>query len=562
MSESLIKADTALESLRSSDFDTYSAYGEVLDNSIQANASNIWIYLVEKLDRNRTRKSQVSQAVFVDDGHGMSHKDLHKCLKLGHSSRYNDRGGIGRFGVGMTLGAIHEVRRIEVFSKQTSGNWQWTYIDLDEIAGKDDASIPVPINKKPEIPGELDISTLDSGTVLVWNKYDRAIDNYETILNETEFYIGRTFRKFIQGRAKDYQGKLTVKLNDKKVHAWDPLFHFQENILFTDPVEKSSLLPTRYLSMPVSDTSLDITSSTVEINVTNFSDVVRQKRGQGNSDFAKSRNINRNEGVSILRNDREVFFGHIPHSKLYPNSEAVRMKTRYIGIEISFRAELDQEFSVKNIKRGAVPVRYMKDKLEEEMRPTIKQCLDELDMYWDNLDAQEDRAVDEAARVHLPSTADVDTMKKVADLKDKGKIDLSTSSAMNDSDNDRIGKLLGENNLESLQEALQIFGVVVDKRQWPGNVFFDIVHGNGAKLLAYNTNSPVYKTFNSAMRSVRSSDEDLARDTQVIFDLIFVAMALAEGSVEGTKEMTWERSMRTFRSKWSDYLEDIFRSYN
>ena len=45
MSESLIKADTALESLRSSDFDTYSAYGGVIDNSIQANASKIWIYL-------------------------------------------------------------------------------------------------------------------------------------------------------------------------------------------------------------------------------------------------------------------------------------------------------------------------------------------------------------------------------------------------------------------------------------------------------------------------------------------------------------------------------------
>lgn len=561
MSESLIKADTALESLRSSDFDTYSAYGEVLDNSIQANAENIWIYLTEKEDRNRTRKSQISQAIFVDDGHGMSHVDLHKCLKLGHSSRYNDRGGIGRFGVGMTLGAIHEVRRIEVFSKQSTGSWQWTYIDLDEIAGNDDASIPVPINKKPEIPGEVDISSFESGTVLVWNKYDRAIDNYETILKETDFYIGRTFRKFIQGRATDYHGTLKVRLNDKKVHAWDPLFHYQDDILYSDPTEKSELLPVRKISMPVSDSSLDITNSTVEINVSNFSNTVRQKRGQGNSDFAKSRFINRNEGVSILRNDREVFFGHIPHSKFYSNSEAVRMKTRYIGIEISFRAELDHEFSVKNIKRGAVPVRHMKDKLETEMRPTIKQKLEELDMYWDNLDAEEDRAVEEAARVNLPSTADVNTMKKVADLKDRGKIDLSTSSAMNDPDNDKIGKLLGE-NLESLQEALSIFGVVVDKRQWPGNAFFDVIHGNGAKLLAYNTNSPVYKTFNSAMRGVRNSDEDLARDTQVIFDLIFVAMALAEGSVEGTKEMTWERSMRSFRAKWSDYLEDIFRSYN
>ena len=78
MSESLIKADTALESLRSSDFDTYSAYGEVIDNSIQANASKIWIYLKERTDRTRSRKSQIGQAVFVDNGNGMSHGDLHK----------------------------------------------------------------------------------------------------------------------------------------------------------------------------------------------------------------------------------------------------------------------------------------------------------------------------------------------------------------------------------------------------------------------------------------------------------------------------------------------------
>ena len=46
------------------------------------------------------------------------------CLKLGWSSRFNDRSGIGRFGVGMVLGAIHECKRIEVYSKQAGTN-EW-----------------------------------------------------------------------------------------------------------------------------------------------------------------------------------------------------------------------------------------------------------------------------------------------------------------------------------------------------------------------------------------------------------------------------------------------------
>lgn len=558
MSESLIKADTALESLRSSDFDTYSAYGEVIDNSIQANASKIWIYLKERTDRTRSRKSQIGQAVFVDDGDGMSHGDLHKCLKLGHSSRYNDRSGIGRFGVGMTLGAIHEARRIEVYSKIETGNWQWTYIDLDEISGKDDASIPKPINKKPKLDGSVDLDSLSSGTVLIWSKYDKAIDDYDTIIEESKFYIGRTFRKFIQGRAEDHSGKVNIELNDHKIFAWDPLFHFQDDIEYSNANEKSSLLRPQIIKFPISDSSVESNDSEVTINISDFSNTVRQKRGDGANDYAKARYINRNEGISILRNDREVFFGHVPHAAFYANGDAVRKKTRYVGIEISFRAELDEEFSVKNIKRGAVPVRHMKEKLVEYMRPSIEQCLRNLDQYWDSLAEEEERQTEATATKGLPSTADVDTMKKVAALKDKGALDLDNSQGLNRADNSRIAGMLGETDVEALQEALELFGIVVDKRQWPGNVFFDVIHGNGAKLLAYNTNSLVYKSFNSALRNVKSQDEELARSTKVIFDLIFVAMAMAEGAYEGSKATTWEKAMKNFRTKWSDNLEEIF----
>lgn len=556
MSESLIQADTALESLRSSDFDTYSAFGEVVDNSVQANAKNIWIYLQEKIDRNTSRRSQIGRAIFIDDGYGMSHIELHKCLKLGHSSRYNDRNGIGRFGVGMTLGAIHEARRIEVYSKQEGGNWQWTYIDLDEIKGRDDATIPSPVNKTPIIEGNVNLTQMISGTVVIWKNYDKAVDDYEKILKESEFYLGRTFRKFIQGRAKDYQGELKINLNDKVIYAWDPLFHYQKNIRLSNLNEQSELLIPQILSFPISEQGLDESTSNVELNVSKFSNLVMQKRGMGDSSFAKERFIDRNEGVSILRNDREVFFGNIPYSNFYPEKD--RNITRYVGIEISFSAELDQEFSVKNIKRGAVPVREMKKKLEEKLSPTIAQCVREIRMHWDSLEEKEERATETTIDETLPDSTDVDTMKKVAKLKEKGAIDVEANSGLNSADNQRISDMLGSQDLESLQDALNKFGVLVDKRQWPGNVFFDVIHGNGAKLLAYNTNSLVYQSFNSALRQVRSSDSELATETKVIFDLIFVAMALAEGAFNGSKEMTWERAMRNFRIKWSENLDEIF----
>ena len=48
MSQPLVKADTALNSLRDSDFDCYSAYAEAIDNSLQAGANRISVEFKEK----------------------------------------------------------------------------------------------------------------------------------------------------------------------------------------------------------------------------------------------------------------------------------------------------------------------------------------------------------------------------------------------------------------------------------------------------------------------------------------------------------------------------------
>ena len=130
----LVNAATAILSMRSSSFDELSAYGEVVDNSIQAEAKNVKI----KFD---TTNRDIRKLAFGDDGIGMDAETLSKCLSLGWSSRYNDREGIGRFGVGMKLGAIHQCKRVEVWSKQDDAGWLYTYIDLEEIEEKSCAAV-------------------------------------------------------------------------------------------------------------------------------------------------------------------------------------------------------------------------------------------------------------------------------------------------------------------------------------------------------------------------------------------------------------------------------------
>ena len=102
MTVKLVDDARAIVSMRESDFDAYSAMGEIIDNSIQAKAEMIKM----RMDHGGGNKQIVRSVAFGDDGHGMNKEVLHQCMQLGYSSRYNDRSGIGRFGVGATLAAI------------------------------------------------------------------------------------------------------------------------------------------------------------------------------------------------------------------------------------------------------------------------------------------------------------------------------------------------------------------------------------------------------------------------------------------------------------------------
>ena len=112
--EPLVQVDTALMSLRSSNFDTPAAVGEPVDNALQAGANNIRIRLIEgerKVGKKQKTTPVVEQIAFSDDGSGMDHEVVKRALVLGFSTRYNSRQGMGRFGVGATLAGISQAKR-------------------------------------------------------------------------------------------------------------------------------------------------------------------------------------------------------------------------------------------------------------------------------------------------------------------------------------------------------------------------------------------------------------------------------------------------------------------
>lgn len=202
-----VSAGEALDSFRNSDFDFYSALFEVIDNSIQADANNIWIEILNVADGN------ISKVIVIDDGIGMPNDVLRRCMSLGYSSRYNDRSGIGRFGVGMTLAAISQCRSITCISKsEPESKWLGTLLDIDKIKNQDYSGIPEPSedfvdsHTKDLIKGK----NIERGTLVVWNKLDRVTSvpkKFEKLLAHCRYKLGRVFRKWLMPETVDNSHK-------------------------------------------------------------------------------------------------------------------------------------------------------------------------------------------------------------------------------------------------------------------------------------------------------------------------------------------------------------------
>lgn len=555
MSVPLVESGLALESMRNSDFDVYSAYGEVIDNSIQANAKvvRVWIDYVPAATRRASER--INYVAFSDDGDGMDAGVLHQCLQLGYSSRYNDRGGIGRFGVGATLAAINQAKKIEVYSRQSAkGQWLSTFVDLDKIKQKQQTGIPAP--EKGELPSNYnDLVSAGSGTLVVWSKYDRQPATASEIKDEFVIWAGRTYRK------KIWDG-LQIYVNNELVPAIDPLYANTKNTQFPKDPPALEYTPVEIdWPIPAEDQTGKRKSSKIVVRISLLPKEFRANQGTGNSKNAKDRCIDRNEGVSILRNDREVFYGHIP----YWPGDAFREIDRWWGCEISFHAELDREFTVKNIKRGAVPTKELKEALAAVIAPTRNTALEAVRELWAQARAEEQKK---------SKTEGVDTGHSDAENAAKN---TPTPKSNIDKEKDveqeaqKLAEELHQHADDQKRAAWQAkfqsqpFTIVDD--QWRGPEFFETHFLGGKSVLKYNKRHVFFAEIDN-VRKALGKDIDSnpeARRLKALVDLLLIAYAKSEAMFEAKSQMTPERFIEQLRMNWGNYLSnyiDTFKNEN
>ena len=211
-----------------------------------------------------------------------------------------------------------------------------------------------------------DMAPTGTGTLVVWSKCDRltqgedgTVNDLKSVRDELLNWLSRTYRHFIDGGVR-------IQLNDTIVEPHDPLYLMTIPRLATD--EKAEVLLDESFDWDIpSDPSRH---STVKIKMTLLPPSLRLKRGWGNPDRTQTRErrIHENEGISILRAKREIFYGILP--RFYPS--AVEEIDRWFGIEISFDPELDECFRVKNVKKGAEPVEGLRDALKKRFDAAVR----------------------------------------------------------------------------------------------------------------------------------------------------------------------------------------------
>ena len=373
----LLELETAYQSLRESGFDFSTAIGELIDNSVQAKANRIDIIpKIEEIEDGGKREpiSIITQIVVVDNGDGMDAETLNKCPQLGFSTRYNDREGLGRFGVGATYASISQCIRTTFCSRSKgTDDFLATYIDLEKIANKTQIDIPIP--SKDHLPANIEgISIDDSSTIVIWNKCDRLKSDANgkpfkasELLNELKRWISRAYRHTIWDGVEIY-------INCEKVLVYDPLYSNTEKTEFPDDLCAIEWFSDT-LDWPIPN-SPDETSS-ISVKLTLLPEAWRTKQGDGGSDFAKERRITENQGISVLRRHREVAFGNF-----YPMVPGQRPIDRFWGCEINFEPVLDECWEVKNVKRGARPTEELRTALRKLLSSPISQMRKKIQEFW------------------------------------------------------------------------------------------------------------------------------------------------------------------------------------
>src|SRR3984957_2061343 len=351
--ELIPSAKRLIKSLRDMGYDFSQAIADVVDNSIEANASLVAIDVEFDGDDSWVR--------IADNGKGMKPDRLREAMRYGAERDYEDD-DLGKFGLGLKTASMSQCQCLSVASRWNRDRaditaYSW---DLEHIEKTNRWEI-LPLERddlNDAIRNPLKDTT---GTVVFWQRLDRVLgykhpygEFARTRLSpkcrEIDLHLGMVFHRFRTGEARSKRFKLL--LNGNEVKPWDPFCRSELKSkklqAITIPIEYEGVSGEVLIEPFVLPHQEDFSSP----------DAFRHASGPAN--------WNQQQGFYIYRAGRMIQSGG------WSNLRAPDEHTKLARIAVSFSPELDEAFKINVAKMRVQLPTLIRDAVREAVVPVVR----------------------------------------------------------------------------------------------------------------------------------------------------------------------------------------------
>jgi Histidine kinase-, DNA gyrase B-, and HSP90-like ATPase len=353
-------AKRLIRSLRDMGYEFAAAVADLVDNSIEAKATTVWI------DVDWGEGGESAYVSIVDNGLGMSSQDLREALRFGSKRDYEDE-DLGKFGLGLKTASLSQCLKFTVATRQNRNRsdivaycWDVAHVDATnrwEI-------LPVTTKTLHErIRRHLKETT---GTAVIWERLDRILGykkpegesarkQFNTMRRELEEHLGMVFHRFLSGEVRGK--RLAIYLNDNKVQPWDPFARAEPN--------SKTLEPGSFHVVGVQGKGDVVVKPFVLPAQSRFSTPEAWNRASGPEKW------NKQQGFYIYRANRMIQSGG------WNGIRALDEHRKLSRIAISFSPKLDEEFKINVPKMRVSLPSTIRETITRFIAPAVQMAEDE-----------------------------------------------------------------------------------------------------------------------------------------------------------------------------------------
>ena len=538
-----------VESMRNTHYKhTGTALDELIDNSIEASASQICI----ALGYTGNSKAKPDALAVIDDGHGMPPGMLRPAAAWGGTHRHDSetRTGFGRFGFGLPSASVNQARKFSIFSLVEGGSWRCVAVDLDEIAAGKYTDKTGKVHVPPEQEGgeppkwvfdhiaeHMPGGKLTHGTVVVWEKMDRIKWSTTKGMRENLLqHFGVMYRNYVRQTGMKFDGTMIEPL--------DPLFITPGFRYFDEDEDRA---------IAFEPAEIDVKSKRnpdkkVKINIRyalfppRFFSKDKENEATGKNQLDRFKVANDHRGIIVCRMGRQI---DVVERTPWKGLEKFRNDDRYWAVEVDFPAELDEEFTIANSKQGVVMSDRIWDLLKDAGMERMLRLLRK--EYLSMRDA--DIAKPEDPEKDRPSEASMKKSEKFRRARAGGDSEERKAKAREQFEQYVKQRSKEQKRPESVvraeaEEEQEKNPYRVEFAKLPGAPFYRVVQRGGMKVLEINQAHKFY----SYIYAAPSADRFLRAGLEVLL------FSLGEAELDAMGNQDKTNFYQVERAAWSERL--------